>query len=192
VATTELETAALRPADIAGQRFTIGKRGYELEEVRLYLQVVADHLERLQGEVEWQSARVEHFERQSLAAKDSAYDRISREFIEVVRRADEAANHLMASAAEEAERLAAETTRRVERLVHDAGGSPARSGNRIGNGQANGNWDPPEARPSKGWGDRTEAAVTTRSISDSALAAFEELDLQFEGSTFDLFGEAGA
>src|SRR5207247_5968890 len=158
--------------------------------------VVADHLERLQGEVEWQSARVEHFERQSLAAKDSAYDRISREFIEVVRRADEAANHLMASAAEEAERsllaaraeaerLVAEATRRVERLVHDAGGSPARSGNRIGNAYANGNGGAPGARPASGWGDRPEAAVTTRDISDSALAAFEELDLQFEGSTFD-------
>ena len=220
MATKELENAALRPGDVAGRRFTIGKRGYEPEEVHQFLQHVGEYLERLQGEIEWQRARVEHLEQRSVAARDSAYDRISREFMQVVRRADEAAgqvrakaedearialggarkeaNRMMASAAQEAERvlvaasaeaerLVAEATRQVERLIHDAAGAiPARrdDARQAGNGHAS-------PRQPAGANGHSEAAVVLQDPPEPVFAEFAELNLEFEGSMFDLFGEAG-
>jgi DivIVA domain-containing protein len=212
MATTELEASSIRAGDIAGQRFELAKRGYEPDEVHRFLQAVADHLGHLQGEIEWQRARVEHLEQRSAAAQDSAYDRISREFMEVVRRADEAAtqvraraegearaalisaheeaNRILAAAAEEAERvllqarreaeqLVADATRQVERLVHDAGSRTA-----------------PMVQPDMVWyRDATPEAwaseSSARNASEAAFAEFEDLNLQLDGSLFDLFGETG-
>jgi DivIVA domain-containing protein len=278
VAIRELDTAALRPMDVAGQQFAIGKRGYEPEEVHQFLRSVADNLERLQGEIDWQRARIEHLEQRSLTAQEGAYERLSREFMEVVRRADEAASHVRARAEDEArlavtgaheeanrmiasaggeaervlvtargeaERLVAEATWQVQRLVHDAearansaryaevmattvrdveataasvraaadsideGPDPADL-EREASKRRHPAWSQPPrqehwtevryptleraaasahrpvARP-----DRTEAATALRDSPDQALADFEDLNLEFESSTFDLFGEAG-
>jgi DivIVA domain-containing protein len=244
-----MEAANLRPGDIASARFSIGKRGYEPEEVDEFLQAVADHLGRLQGEIEWQRARVEHLEQRTVAAQESAYDRISREFMEVVRRADEAAsqvrtkaedearaalssareesNRMMAAGAEEAERvlltaraeaerLVAEATRQVERLVREAGGraAPRRQEQPASARLAQPHQDRESARrrhpagrgqepavprahiPPPGNGHaapvRREPAPVIEDIPEPAFADFEELNLEFEGSLFDLLGDPGA
>jgi DivIVA domain-containing protein len=281
VATTELDIAALRPGDIAGQRFTIGKRGYEPEEVHQFLHSVADHLERLQGEIDWARARIEHLEQRSLAAEEGAYERLSREFMDVVRRADEAASHVrgraeeearlalngaheeanrviasaggeaervLVTAREEAERLVAEATWQVERLVHDAEARATSAhyaeamatsvrdaeataalaravadsidqdpdpsdleGEREASKRRHPAWSQPprqehwpevryptleragvSAKRPGGRAERRETATALQDAPDRALADFEELNLDFESSMFDLFGEAGA
>jgi DivIVA domain-containing protein len=229
MAIEELEAVAFRPGDIAGHRFAMEQRGYEPEEVHRFLHLIAEYVGRLQGQVEWQRTRVEYLEQRGVSAQDSAYERLSREFMEVVRRADEAAaevrmkaegearavldkagekagqmiassaeeaERLLLTAREEAERLVGDATRRVERLVHQAGtgGSP-----QPGNGYVtpeptngyvaarsiNGNVAPgPVGRPEHG-----DAAGLLQGIAGPALADFEALNLEFEGSLFDLFGD---
>jgi DivIVA domain-containing protein len=281
VATRELHTAALPPGDIAGQRFTIAKRGYEPEAVHQFLQSVADHLERLHGEIDWARARVEHLEQRSLDAEDGAYERLSREFMDVVRRADEAASYVRAraedearlavtgaheeanrmiasaggeaervliTAREEAERLVAEATWQVERLVQDAEAraTSARYSEAMATSVRDAEataasvrdvadsfdqdadpadperereaskrrhlaWSQPPRqehwtevryptldravvsahRPVAAQG-RSEAATALQDTPDRTLADFEDLNLEFESSMFDLFGEAGA
>jgi DivIVA domain-containing protein len=254
----------MRPGDIEGQRFTFGKRGYDPEEVHTFLRAVADQVGRLQGENDWQRARVEHLEQRNLSAQDSAYERISREFMEVVRRADEAAgqvraraenearaamggaredaNRIVAQAAQEAdrilqtarteaERLVAEATDQVERLVRRAGtGSAsrgfdledsmrrhpawreserdlqrvdarhARNGHTASSdyfGAASGQVavppSPMVAAPEPfDEGSTPEAARTPQRLPDPVFTDFEDFDLNFDGSLFDLLDEAGA
>lgn len=249
MATEEREAGGLRPGDIEGRRFTIGKRGYQPEEVHGFLRAVADQMGRLQGEIDWQRARVEHLEQRSLAAQDSAYERISREFMEVVRRADEAATQvrsraehearaafgdaredadrmvsqaaedaerIVATARMEAERLVAEATGRVERAVHvedPTPRSPWLPSERdlemadvphAGNGhsapfdyfaaseQVTVTPNTGLARSEgSGNGTSTGSASAQHHLPDPPFADFEHFDLQFDGSVFDLFGDAG-
>lgn len=98
MATSELQTRTTQPADIAGQRFPIVRKGYASEEVDRFLRQLSELVARLQGEVEWQRARGEHLERRTTAAQEAAYARLSRDFMDVVRRADEAATRVRAEA----------------------------------------------------------------------------------------------
>jgi DivIVA domain-containing protein len=144
VATTqpEPEPPAFRPSEIAGHRFSVGRKGFNPGEVHAFLQVVAEHLARLEAQIEWQRARTEHMERQSGSAKDAAYSRLSRDFIEVVRAADEAssrvrseveaearktiagahdeADEIVAAAKAEAEGVLAAARSRAERVIAEA------------------------------------------------------------------------
>ena len=98
MATPELQSRTTQPADIAGQRFPIVRKGYASEEVDRFLRQLSELVARLQGEVEWQRARGEHLERRTTAAQEAAYARLSRDFMDVVRRADEAASRVRAEA----------------------------------------------------------------------------------------------
>jgi hypothetical protein len=128
VATPEPERPALRPSYIAGRGFPLTRKGYEVEEVHAFLREVAEYVGRLQGEVEWLRARSEHLERRSSAAQEAAYGRLSRDFMEVVRRADEAAGRVrlqadakaqadMAAARKDAERILGEAKLEAERII---------------------------------------------------------------------------
>jgi DivIVA domain-containing protein len=131
VATPELERHPLRPSYIAGRGFTLGRRGYEPEEVHAFLREVAEYVSRLQGELEWLRARSEHLERRSAEAQEAAYARLSRDFMDVVRRADEAAVRVrqqaeakaqadMLTARRDAERILSETRLEAERILNAA------------------------------------------------------------------------
>jgi DivIVA domain-containing protein len=245
VAVEERDAAALRPVEIEGQRFSLGKRGYEPQEVHAYLMAVADQVGRLQGEIDWQRARVEHLEQRNLTAQDSAYERISREFMDVVRRADEAAgqvraraedealatmdaarkdaDRMVARAAEEAdrilltarteaERVVAEATEQVQRLVRRAGAESASGGSYwqerdatsggtrpgfdpFGAATAQVTAPPPPMVAAPGPFDQEStpgAATVHERLPEPVFTDFERLDLSFDGSLFDLFGEAGA
>ena len=278
MAIDEREAAAMRPGDIEGQRFTIGKRGYEPDEVQRFLHAVADHVGRLQGEIDWQRARVETLEQRALSAQETAYDRISQEFMEVVRRADEAATRVRTRAEEdaraalggarsdadrmvaqaageaerilqtarsEAERLVADATGQVDRLIDRAeamrrhptwrdaeqasetrlnpadpreGSDDHRAGVRNGTsgypadvrnganghsassdyfGAASGQVTLPQvaaaARPG-GYvnGGTPQPVAEPSSLPDPVFADFEDFDLNFDRSSFDLFGEPGS
>jgi DivIVA domain-containing protein len=120
VATPEPERQGLRPSYIAGRGFPLARKGYEPEEVHAFLREVAEYVSRLQGEVEWLRARSEHLERRVAAAQDSAYARLSRDFMEVVRRADEAAGRVRHHAEAKAQSDIMMARRDAERIVGEA------------------------------------------------------------------------
>jgi DivIVA protein len=120
VATPEPERHAFRPSYIAGRGFSLGRRGYEPEEVHIFLREVAEYVGRLQGEVEWLRARSEHLERRSAAAQDAAYARLSRDFMDVVRRADEAAVRVRHQAEAKAQADTVSARKDAERILTDA------------------------------------------------------------------------
>ena len=119
-ATPEPERHSLRPSDIAGRGFSLARKGYEPGEVHAFLTDLAEHVSRLQGEVEWLRARSEHLNRRSAAAQDAAYDRLSRDFIDVVRRADEAASRVRLQAEAKAQSDLVLARRDAERIVGEA------------------------------------------------------------------------
>ncbi|GEM_PF-2065541 len=116
----EAEASVIRAADIAAQRFTVGRKGYEQDEVRAYLRSLAETVSRLQGEVDWYRARGEHIERRSGEAQEDAYTRLSRSFTEVVRAADDAAKRVLASAEEEGRLTIASVRDRTNAMVVQA------------------------------------------------------------------------
>ena len=128
VATPEPEQQGLRPSSIAGRGFSLGRKGYVPEEVHEFLRQVAEYVSRLRGEVEWLRARSEHMERRSVAAQESAYARLSRDFMEVLRRADETVGRVrhqaearaqsdLVMARRDAERILAEARLEAERIL---------------------------------------------------------------------------
>jgi DivIVA domain-containing protein len=121
VATPEPERQVLRPSSIAGRGFSLArKKGYEPEEVHEFLREVAEYVSRLQGEVEWLRARSEHLERRSAAAQEAAYARLSRDFTDVVRRADQAAGKVRLHAEAKAQSDMMMARREAERVLNQA------------------------------------------------------------------------
>jgi DivIVA domain-containing protein len=128
VAASQPIPASSDPADIAARRFALVRKGYAPEEVDRYLRQLSEEVSRLRGEVEWQRARSEHLERRTTAAQEAAYARLSRDFMEVVRRADEAAGRVRTKAEvkaraevegahREAARLLAAATEQAEAIL---------------------------------------------------------------------------
>ncbi len=120
MAIPELEHQAVRPSSIAGRGFSLVRKGYEPEEVHRFLREVAELVSRLQGEVEWLRARSEHLERRSVAAQESAYARLSRDFMEVVRRADEAVGRVKHQAEAKAQSDLVMARRDAQRILSEA------------------------------------------------------------------------
>lgn len=120
MATPEPERHALRPSYIAGRGFSPARKGYEPGEVHEFLREVGEYVSRLQGEVEWLRARSEHLERRSIAAQEAAYARLSRDFMEVVRRADEAAGRVRLQAETKANSDLMVARRDAERILGEA------------------------------------------------------------------------
>ncbi len=120
MAIQEPERHTLRPSNIAGRGFSLGRKGYDPEEVQEFLTQVAEYVSRLQGEVEWLRARSEHLERRTAAAQEAAYARVSRDFMEVVRRADEAAGRVRLQAETKAQADVMLAHRDAERILNEA------------------------------------------------------------------------
>ena len=162
MATSELQAPSVQPAEIVAKRFPVVRKGYAQEEVQRFLRLVAENLSRLQGEIEWQRARSEHLERRTTAAQEAAYVRLSRDFMDVVRRADEAAGRvradaesqaraevgsahreaarLLAAAVEQAETILTEARSEAERILREAKANAPVSTARVGSGR----WSPVE------------------------------------------------
>ena len=210
MATSELESSVSHPADIAARRFSIVRKGYAPEEVDPFLRQLAERMTRLQGEIEWLRARSEHLEHRTTAAQEAAYARLSRDFMDVVRRADEAAGRvraeaeaqaraqvstahreaarLLASAAEQAETILTEARAEAERVLREANDSS------LGR----------SFRTAAGWSRVPDTIVLSETgpmqeVTDEAAqpaaarAAAEEDDLGLElnSSLFDLFDDFG-
>jgi DivIVA domain-containing protein len=120
VSIPEPELQGLRPSSIAGRGFSLVRKGYEPEEVQRFLRDIAEQVSRLQGELEWLRARSEHLERRSVAAQEAAYARLSRDFMEVVRRADEAAGRVKYQAEAKAQSDLVVARRDAEKILSEA------------------------------------------------------------------------
>jgi cell division septum initiation protein DivIVA len=189
MSTSEVRSAKPRSADIAVRRFSIARKGYEPDEVEPFLREVADYLNRMEGELEWLRTRCEHLERRATSAQEAAYARLSRDFMDVVRRADEAATRvradaeaqaqaevtsahreaarLLAAAAEQAEAILTEARAEAGRILRDGASAPAVN---------------LETAPAR------QAAPAPAAASS---AGDDRLDLDLEVSLSDLFGELG-
>src|SRR5438874_10985084 len=110
----------MRPSDIAGRTFGEARRGYRREEVEAYLQTLASEMSRLQGEIEWLRVRSEHLKGDGTPAREAAYARISRNFMEVIRSADDAATKIRTEAEAEARATVASAHEEAARLVSEA------------------------------------------------------------------------
>jgi DivIVA domain-containing protein len=176
--------------EIGDHRFSSVRKGYDREEVRQFLTEVGEQVNQLRGEIEWLRARSEHLERRAAAAQEAAYARLSRDFMDVVQRADEAAGRvradaeahargeldaahreagrLLAAATEQAEAILTEARAEAERVLRVAGVATreARSA-RLETFQ-------PQAAPD---------ARRRRQPDDT------ELDLEIDASLFDLFDD---
>jgi DivIVA domain-containing protein len=183
VATSERETSSLHPAEIAAQTFPVARKGYDRAEVQRFLRLVAEHLSRLQGEIEWQRARGEHLERRTTAAQEAAYTRLSRDFMDVVRRADEAAGRVRAdaeararaevgSANREAARLLAAAVEQAEMILTEARSEAQRMLREAKAPRSNGA-EPPPAEP------------------DTRTTSQPDMDVELDVSLLDLFGDIG-
>lgn len=115
--TAESETTSLSPSDIALQRFSVARRGYDRDEVDSFLRKVAEHVDRLGGELEWQRARSEHLEHRTAAAQEAAYSRIGRDFTEVVRALEESISRIRAEAEAEARKRVSAAHDEADQIV---------------------------------------------------------------------------
>jgi DivIVA domain-containing protein len=122
MATSEpLRTASLlNPERIASQRFTVGRRGYEIEEVKAYLHSLAEEVGRVIGELEWFRARADNLERRNGSAQEAAYARLARDFTAAIKAADEAAERVIADAEQEAAAMLATASERAAGAVAKA------------------------------------------------------------------------
>ena len=118
--TAKSATSSLRPSDIAGQRFSLVRKGYKPDEVDAFLRKVAAHADRLQGELEWQRARSERLGIRSEAAEEAAYSRIGRDFTEVVRSLEEAISRIRGEAEAEARNRVAAAHDEANQIVSAA------------------------------------------------------------------------
>jgi DivIVA domain-containing protein len=186
MATPELETSSLQPAEIAARRFPVTRKGFAQDEVQRFLRLVAENLSRLQGEIEWQRARSEHLERRTTAAQEAAYVRLSRDFIDVVRRADEAAGRVRAdaevrakaevgSAHREAARLLTAAVEQAEMILTEARSEAGRMLREARAPRSNESDQPP--------------APDAHGASNAGTAG--ELEVDLDVSLLDLFGDIG-
>jgi DivIVA domain-containing protein len=120
MATAEPDRPPLRPSDITGQRFAVGRKGYDPAEVDSFMHKVADQVGRLQGQLEWQRARSEQLERRTAAAQEVAYSRMGRNFMDVVRALDEATSRIRAEAEVEARKRVAAAHDEADQIVEAA------------------------------------------------------------------------
>jgi len=185
VATSELQAPSVQPAEIAAKRFPLARKGYAQEDVQRFLRLVAENLSRLQGEIEWQRARSEHLERRTTAAQEAAYVRLSCDFMDVVRRADEAAGRVRAeaearakaeagSAHREAARLLAAAVEQAEIILTEARSEAQRMLREARGPVPNGS-----ERPQYPLGNEAESEVH----------AVGDLDVELDVSLLDLFGD---
>ncbi len=122
--------AAAEPSSQVGQteqpdRFPLARRGYETENVDRFVASMSERIKRLQGQVEWLRARSEHFERRSASANEAAYARVARDFVELLRQAEQEAQRIRAEGQDEARRLIDAAHREADHIL--AEGRRARS-----------------------------------------------------------------
>ena len=120
VQTFEENRSSLRPAEIAGRRFPVTRKGYDPQEVERFLQDLGDHTGHLEAELERQRARGDLLEQRSLSALEAAYARASRHLTDVMVAAEKAAEEIRRHAEDEARKTTAAAEARAAQLTMTA------------------------------------------------------------------------
>jgi DivIVA domain-containing protein len=118
-------TQRIDPEHIRRRRFAVAKRGFDPDQVREYLERVAEAMDRLEREAREARSEADAVVRGSRTARDDAYAELASRLSEVLRTADLHAEETRREAAEQAERTAVEARREAERTRLDAEGRAA-------------------------------------------------------------------
>ena len=110
----------LDPAAIAMQRFALSKRGFDTEEVQRFLAEVAEHVGRLEAELQQLAAHAELLEQRNAGAQEAAYAKVFRNLVGVMRGAEEAAARVRADAEAEAKAVVTAAREEAVRIVAKA------------------------------------------------------------------------
>jgi DivIVA domain-containing protein len=121
VVLSEMETVT-GPAGVLTHDFSIGRRGYDPEEVHAHLRRVADQVGRLQSDLDRRRAREELLERKIASAQEAAYARVFRHLMEVMRAAEEAGSRIRGAAEDEAQAILAAAREEAARIAAAARG----------------------------------------------------------------------
>jgi DivIVA domain-containing protein len=122
-------TQRIDPEHIRRRRFAVAKRGFDPDQVREYLERVAQAMELLDRETRAARSEADSVVRGSRAARDDAYAEIANRISDVLRTADLYAEETRRDAAEQAERTAVEARREAERTRLEAEGRAAAARN---------------------------------------------------------------
>ena len=106
--------------DVLHPEFAVVLRGFDPEEVRDYVDQVADRIERLQGELREARAQIEAVKRQFGAAKEAAYKQLATQMAELLHTADQEAERLRREGMEDAARRTAEAARHADAVRTEA------------------------------------------------------------------------
>lgn len=118
---TETEFAQRTSADhIRHRRFASVKRGYDRDQVREYLQRVADHVEATEEELYRVRSDADAMSRGALSARDDAYAELASRVADVLRSADAHAEETRRTVNDDAERILIEARVEAERIRGDA------------------------------------------------------------------------
>jgi DivIVA domain-containing protein len=118
-------TQRIDPEHIRRRRFAVAKRGFDPDQVREYLERVAEAMDRLEREAREARSQADALVRGSRTARDDAYAELANRISEVLRTADHHAEETHREAAEQAERTAVEAKREAERTRLEAEGRAA-------------------------------------------------------------------
>ena len=119
MATRQPDPSSFFNPDVAERQFTVGKKGFDQDEVRGFLRAVAARLARMDEEHRRLQTRNAELERGVDAAHESAYGRVAARFADVIRAADGSAG-VTREAVTESERLVAEARAQAGHILSNA------------------------------------------------------------------------
>jgi DivIVA domain-containing protein len=118
---TNLDLPVLISADqIRRREFVTIRRGYDPDQVRAYLEQLADQVELMRVLLREAQQEAEIATRTSALPQEDPYDRLAQRVSSVIREADKAAETIRAEAATDAERLSGEARADADRIRTDA------------------------------------------------------------------------
>jgi DivIVA domain-containing protein len=107
---------------IRRRRFATSKRGFDPDQVREYLERVAQTVDRLEREAREARSEADAVLRGARTARDDAYAELANRVTNVLRTADVHSEETRRDAAEQAERTVGEARREAERIRQEAEG----------------------------------------------------------------------
>jgi DivIVA domain-containing protein len=118
---TELDLPVLvTPEQIRRREFVTTRRGYDVEQVRDYLEQLSRQVEQMESMLRTAKLQADAAERVQTAPRTDPYEQLSHRFAEVLRSTDREADRLRREAKDEAERILREARADADRIRLDA------------------------------------------------------------------------
>jgi DivIVA domain-containing protein len=121
MSSTELDLPVLvTPEQIRRREFVTTRRGYDVEQVRDYLDQLARQVEQLESLLRSAKLQADAAERARTGPRKDPYDQLSERFAEVLRTTDREADRIRREAKDEADRILREARADADRIRLDA------------------------------------------------------------------------